>query len=253
MTLVTLVVLAPRRHMLAAAGVGTALLVTAGGAAIGAEKLQISGDAANLRAAAEAIEAQSLSRHDAPESSGAPKPSRDVAIPQAVRETFANNLTEGSNASWRLAIWKYDLKEGAKQPVFGVGYGRPTNFHWGGHVYDGRKGNGTNEDVSGPHNSFVNIFFRMGVLGALSLLALVALAAVRVWPWVRSGDAPTEERATLVALAAMLVFTTGVAAINVSLEGPFMGIFFWTILGLLLVLPKLYGTPGSAPPRSAPS
>jgi hypothetical protein len=254
-TLAALIALAPRGRRLAAAALGTLVLVSAGGAAIGAEKLQISGDAGTLRAASEALEAQTLRSHDGPEPSGGgdAKPSGNVEIPQAVRETFANNLSEGSNARWRLAIWKHDLKEGAKQPLLGVGYGTPTAFKWADRVYDGRTGNGLPEDVSGPHNSFINIFFRMGLLGALSLLALLVVAAVRVWPWLRSSDAPSGERATIVGLAAMLVFTTGIAAINVSLEGPFMGIFFWTILGLLLVVPKLYGTPPRAAPRPDPS
>ncbi len=250
--LAVLVALAPRTRRLTALAIGGALLVTAGGAAIGAEKLKISGDAADLRAQAEALEAQSLQEQKAPESNAPAKPKGDVEIPQAVRETFSNNLSEGSNAKWRLAIWKYDVKEAAKAPVFGVGYGKPTDFHWGGHVYDGRTGNGQSEDVSGPHNSFVNILFRMGVVGIGALIALLVVAGRRAWPWIRQTGVPSRERTTLVALIAMLVFASVVAALNVALEGPFIGIFFWAVLGLLLILPKLYGTPTPAPQPTDP-
>jgi O-antigen ligase len=252
--LVVLVGLSVPRLRLRFAVIGTALLVTAGVAAVGAEKLQISGDASELRAHAEAVEQASTVKVDTPNTgSKDTQPDLSPTITQATRETFSNNISEQGNSTWRLAIWKYDLKKAVKQPVFGVGFGKPTAFHWDGHVYDGRSGNGLPEDVSGPHNSFVNIIFRMGLLGFGALLALAVIAARRVWPWIRDADAPPHERAVLVGSTAVLVFTTIVASLNVSLEGPFMGIFWWLALALMLVLPQLYGTPQSSARRTAPS
>ena len=53
------------------------------------------------------------------------------------------------------------LEKTAHDPVFGVGFGRPTNFVWRGMIYYARTGDKTNsQDVTGPHNSFVNMLFR---------------------------------------------------------------------------------------------
>jgi MFS family permease len=245
---------AVRRRGLATAAVGAALLVCGGLLGVGVEKAKISSDLPQLREQAEALERQSLHEFQVPESSlrpGAPsRGANDVEIPQTLRETFNNNISDQTNTRWRLGVWKFVLKEGAKQPLWGVGYGRGMAFHWGGHVYDARVHDGTDRDVSAPHNSFMNIWFRMGLLGVVGLGWLVVVAGMRIWPWLRSPDAPPRERAMFIGLTALFVFTTVVCALNVALEGPFMGLFFWTVLGLLLVAPKLLGKPPAFAPRS---
>ena len=253
-TLVAFVVMAPRVRRLAAVGIGTAVLATAWGAAVGAEKAQISGDAANLRAAAEELEGQTLAKREIRgDDGGGGGGGGNVEIPPEVRETFSNNISHQSNSKWRLAIWEFQLERVAEQPLFGVGYGRPTRFYWSSKFYDARVGAPGGPDVTAPHNSFVNITFRTGLLGIGAIIAIVAIAIRRVWPWLRDTESRSQERATIVGLVALLLFITGIASLNVSLEGPFMGIFFWTVLGLLLVIPKLYGRPPGSAPRSDPS
>lgn len=147
-----------------------------------------------------------------------------------------------SNASWRLAIWKFMLQRAERQPVFGVGFGRPTNFRWRpgrGGLYDARKGDPFNQqDVTGPHNSFVNIVFRTGLSGTLPLLALLGIALLRLLRTLRRRLA-ADDRALLVTVATMLVFTAVTACFSVSFENPYIGLFFWTFLGLSLVAPRL--------------
>jgi O-antigen ligase len=256
-TLLAFIVMAPRVRRLAVVGIGTVLLATAWGAAVGAEKAQISGDAAELRAAAEALEGQTLAKREIRSGDdgrrGGGGGDGDIEIPPEVRETFSNNISHQSNSRWRLAIWKFQLERTAEQPLFGVGFGRPTRFYWSSKFYDARVGATGGADVSAPHNSFVNITFRTGLLGIGAMIAMVAIAIRRVWPWLRDTESRTQERTTIVGLVALLLFITGIASLNVSLEGPFMGIFFWTVLGLLLVIPKLYGTPPASALRPDPS
>jgi hypothetical protein len=144
--------------------------------------------------------------------------------------------SEQANASWRLAFWKFVLAESAKRPLWGVGFGTPANFEWSGIHYDSRTGDPTDPfDVSGPHNSFLNVLYRTGLPGFLALCALVLIGIARILPVAR--HASGTDKAIAVWLLASIASTVAFASLNVALEGPFMGIFFWTILGLALVAP----------------
>ena len=172
--------------------------------------------------------------------------------PQLVDEVsgaFAGTATgSGANAEWRLAIWRFMVERTLHNPLAGVGFGRPTAFPWHNVLYDARRNDPTDpNDVTGPHNSFVNILFRMGLLGALPLLALVAIGGWRVLSALRSDLYDTPDRARLVGALAVFVFVSVVATFSVALEGPFMGMFFWVTLALLLLLPKLLRSNESTP------
>jgi hypothetical protein len=141
------------------------------------------------------------------------------------------------NARWRLAISWFMLKETAKTPLLGVGFGRPTNFEWEGVYYDRRRGDPNDpNDVTGPHDSFVNLLYRTGLLGVIPFLVLVTIAIRRL----RSGliGAPASHRARVVAAGAALAFAAAIAALNVALEGPQMGLFLWGELALLFLIPR---------------
>ena len=84
-----------------------------------------------------------------------------------------------------------------------------------------------------PHNSFVNIVYRIGLLGTIPFVLLLGLGTVRLARRLRTTLTP-EQRARLVALAAMGVFIAVTACFNGALESPYMGIFFWTVLALWL-------------------
>lgn len=147
---------------------------------------------------------------------------------------------ESGNMYWRLGIWRFALRKGLRNPVLGVGFGEPTAYRLGPYLYDARRGVAADpNDITAPHNSFVNILFRTGLLGALPLAFLMALGFGRAFKLIRSSAAPQEARVFMSALASLFVFITVIAFFNVALEGPYMAIFFWTILALLIALPKL--------------
>ncbi|MBA2615614.1 MAG: O-antigen ligase family protein, partial [Actinobacteria bacterium] len=161
-------------------------------------------------------------------------------IASAALDTFDPNARAGhyANMHWRLDFWAYLLRETAKNPVLGVGFGRPAAFEWKGITYDARTDPSREFDFTPPHNSFVNVLYRMGGLG---LLALGALLAVAVWRGLRLAfQVRASERAWLAALVSLLAFIVLIACFNVALEGPYMSMFFWTALALLLVLPGLH-------------
>jgi hypothetical protein len=178
-----------------------------------------------------------------------PAPHPRPASPALPLVTDLGNIAGGtttgsaSNVSWRIAFWANDLKKTLSDPVFGVGFGRPSDFRWHGITYDGRTGSASVFDVIAPHNSFVNLVYRTGLLGLLALLALVVVAALRLVRVLRSETLGAFERALLVGCAAVFVFAAVMASFNEALEAPYMAFFFWVFLGLLLVLPGLFGPP----------
>ena len=167
------------------------------------------------------------------------------ALPLAsdLKNTFAGDTISGQNASWRLAIWRYMVRQTLKEPFFGVGFGKPTNFVWNGTRYDARVGDTSNPfDVVAPHNSFVNLLYRTGLVGFLGLLAILAVAAIRVWRALHASGASQFDRAVLLGCVGAFVFSAVIASFNVALEAPFLALIFWLYLALLLVLPGMLGS-----------
>ena len=153
---------------------------------------------------------------------------------------FGGNSREANNVHWRLSIWKFMLEKAIHEPILGVGFGKPTDFVWRGMIYDARTGDTTNsQDVTGPHNSFVNMLFRMGLLGLLPLIALLVIAAIRAWRVLVGRTLPPFDRAVGLSSVAFLVAVLVTACFSVALEGPYMGMFFWIFLGFVLTLPRL--------------
>ena len=163
-----------------------------------------------------------------------------ATVTAAIRESFDPTSPSGMNANvrWRIAYWKFVIEESAEAPLLGTGFGHAANFRWSNILYDARVGNAADpNDVTPPHNSFLNVLYRTGLLGFIPLVALVGVA---VWRTARELRRPLsrERRALLVGFASLLAFVIVIANFNVALEGPYMGMFFWTILALLLLAPR---------------
>jgi O-antigen ligase len=165
------------------------------------------------------------------------EPEKKNPLVEAFRATFDADALGGGfneNQRWRLAYWRYMLGETAEQPLLGAGFGTPSRFVWRGVRYDFRTGADDPNDVTPPHNSFVNLIYRTGVVGTIPFLALVGIG---LWRWGRAlrRTAEPTDRMRLVSLGVLAVFIAVTAFFNGALEGPFMGIFFWTVLGLMLL------------------
>jgi O-antigen ligase len=159
-----------------------------------------------------------------------------------VRNVFDSNRSDssGANARWRLAYWHFLLDQTLKEPVLGVGFGKPADFRWRGTLYDPRRGNAADpNDITPPHNSFLNVFYRTGLLGLIPLLVLVALGLWRGIAAIRRPDVGRADQALLAGFVAVFVFASFIALFNVALENPYIGLFFWTPLAALFVLPRL--------------
>lgn len=172
-----------------------------------------------------------------------------IPIWDDVRNVFSNARgdSSGANSHWRLDYWRFLIEKTMKEPALGVGFGKPADFRWRGVLYDARRGIATDpNDITPPHNSFLNVFYRMGLLGLVPLLVLVALALRRGLVRIRNPGTSARDRALLAGFIGAFVFATFIALFNVALENPYIGLFFWTPLAALLVLPRLRPRSGSA-------
>lgn len=171
--------------------------------------------------------------------------------PQLTREltSFGGGDTEeANNIAWRLAYWQELIGRTPSEPLLGVGFGEPAAFFWDGRKYDFRDGRpGTPQhpnsrlDVAGPHNSFVSFLYRLGIPAFLALAFVLFVAVRNVWRAFQGGDLAVADRVALTTLAAMLAGATMTASFNEALTGPFVGLFFWLPLGMLLLWPAVRG------------
>lgn len=174
---------------------------------------------------------------------------------QSVKEVTSlagGDSAEADNITWRIAYWKELVSRVPNDPIAGVGFGPPAAFVWHDRKYDFRDGEpGTGLDVAGPHNSFVSFLYRLGIPAFLALMFVGFVALGNVFRALRGGI-PTGERVALVTLVAMLGAGVGVSLFNESLTGPFLGIFFWVPLAMLLIWPATRGSGGKPAEPAGP-
>lgn len=147
---------------------------------------------------------------------------------------------ESANVSWRIAYWKELISRVPSDPLLGVGFGRPAAFEWHDVRYDFRDDDPTTTlDNAGPHNSFVSWIYRLGVPAFLALLFVMFVAARNALRALRDGTLGPQRRTIVTTLVGMLCAGTVVSGFNESLTGPFLSIFFWAPLGMLLLWPSV--------------
>ncbi len=131
--------------------------------------------------------------------------------------------------AWRAFLWKQAWQGFLAHPFLGNGYGpRVVHTQLNGlpTVWEGKW-------ISGPHNSFLTVAFRGGIIAIISLFVLLFSA---IWEWIKtlklSRSLPLESN---LALAALLIQVVSIL-FNVVLENPQNGTLFWVLLGSLIRL-----------------
>ncbi len=165
-------------------------------------------------------------------------PNSEAQLSREVTSLGGGDSSESANVRWRLAYWQELLSRVPSNPLLGVGFGRPAAFTWSGVKYDYRDDDpNTSFNVAGPHNSFVDWIYRLGVPAFLALALILFLGVRNAWRGIRSGALDPRRRTMLVSLAAWLGGAIVVTGFNVALTGPFLSIFFWAPLAMLLLWP----------------
>ena len=126
-----------------------------------------------------------------------------------------------ANSRFRLGRWKYASELWFAHPLFGVGFGRAI-------IPSGLEDSGERQgqfNAGMPHNSFLFVAARMGVVG-LALVLYCWLLGLRqlVAAYKRTGGA--DELAAANILAAMF----GLATLGLFFERPVSNAFFWIVM-----------------------
>jgi len=130
---------------------------------------------------------------------------------------------------WRILVWRRMASEWRERnPIAGAGVGQPWFYEALYHTkfYYGEKREGLE-----PHNSYLNMLYRYGLIGFLIFAALVASVLFAAWKALRTrihtGDPLLE------GIALYFFYTAVFAVFNNALEGPSYALPFWFSLGLL--------------------
>ena len=138
---------------------------------------------------------------------------------------------KGDNNRFRAVWWRNVVVETWDQnPVFGLGFGADLA---GGFVQEYYPTSGEEFNTRSPHNIVVTTFGRLGAVGVLTWLALLATALASSWRGLRRSADPVAW--SLWASPWVLVVA---ATLGVVLEGPMGAVFFWTLLGLASAWPQ---------------
>lgn len=137
-----------------------------------------------------------------------------------------------TNIQWRLYVWQDMIEECTHKPILGYGFGHRffsktlNKLHWGGYESDPIvfKTQYTGLD---PHNSHLHIFYMMGVIGFILFELLFLFIFIH---FLRSSNQSLLTNTVLSGILFILVL----ANFEVVLESPYMVIYLWLFVGLIL-------------------
>jgi len=155
------------------------------------------------------------------------QPGRDFSG-RALDELASGVLHSSQDPYWqfRLIAWKEAWRRFEEDPLAGEGFGVPFVFEL------------ADADVR-PHNTFLTVLYKMGLIGFLPLFALLVCflwfsfrAVHRNW----DGNRVAFLQIMLLAQVALCLYGTA----NLLLESPFLASLFWVAMGLgLRMIPML--------------
>ena len=124
------------------------------------------------------------------------------------------------NTQWRLLLWKEAAHRFLQHPLIGEGYGVPLTFS-------------LERTDTKPHNIYLYVFYKMGVVGGVVFLVLLIAPTVAAWRALQ-GHAENPAANLLRALFASQLAMFCWGALNPQIETPFLASIFWLNIGLML-------------------
>lgn len=140
------------------------------------------------------------------------------------------------NAIWRLIAWKDIIDLSLEKPVLGYGFGVPfqsETLEERGWAY------GIDIGFMDPHNSFLSILFRTGFVGLIIFLIILFRFFKLSINFILKCD-NEKMRVYIASILTTIVFILGTSFFMVVLEGPFLGIFLWINMGVIISLINIY-------------
>ena len=157
-------------------------------------------------------------------------PRKDVELKVKKSEDIAKvrlRVPNYSNMVWRFYIWRDMIQEGLERPILGNPFGKPFRsipaILWLG--YDNAEDVGWLE----PHNSFIHMFYRGGIIGIIYFFTIFLYLFFSVFRL-------PKEKLFLIPIHFYLVYMFLLALTNVAFELPYHAIPFWFFAGIYLNL-----------------
>ncbi|MHB1377937.1 MAG: O-antigen ligase family protein [Candidatus Humimicrobiaceae bacterium] len=141
-----------------------------------------------------------------------------------------------NNAKWRLIVWKDIIKKSMQKPILGYGFGMLYNNET---VKDMGWAYGQDVGFIDPHNSYLSILYRTGLVGLLIFLLFIISFFIKMIKFLRyCRDSAIS--AYMISILSAIIFILVISFFMVVLEGPYLGIFLWVFIGLALSLTNIY-------------
>jgi len=141
-----------------------------------------------------------------------------------------------ANARWRLIAWSGYVNKSLEKPLLGHGFGKVfipetlvEEISW-----SPPKG----EDWVDPHNSYLSILFRTGIIGLIIFFIIIFRFFKLSIKFIKECD-NEKIRIYVASLLTIIVVILGISFFDVVLERPFFGIFLWINMGLVISLIKI--------------
>lgn len=165
----------------------------------------------------------------------APSVMGDLNAEQASIYSNSTRRDSVANAEWRSKVGRRALSQIGEKPLSGVGFGPPQTHHDDGLPTD-------------LHNSILGFGLRLGIPGLFLLMLFEAgvLASARR---LLARSRP-QQRSIVRWLVACQVLTAVHSLFTVVLEGPYMGLFFWILGGVIVGLASSVDTGSALAPQS---
>jgi len=141
-------------------------------------------------------------------------------------------------ANWRLELWQQALEKGSRfHPAFGTGFGKEFGFtgRIAGVYVPKITGFGVDSNIITPHNGYITVFYKMGLIGIVFFLAINLHFFLKGLKFLKRNTEPFKKHLMLTILACF-VFWHIMSSFFVVLESPHMAIFLWITIGLGLSL-----------------
>jgi O-antigen ligase len=128
------------------------------------------------------------------------------------------NYSDDPNATFRLMAWFEAFQRFTESPILGEAYGIPFKFD-------------LDESDARPHNTYLTVLYKMGVVGLTPLVLLLAGFHWSGWSNLRRLHLASEGvvlYALLIGQLLMCLF----GVLNLLLESPFLASIFWLTIGV---------------------
>lgn len=140
-----------------------------------------------------------------------------VRLDETIARVASIGDTADANIDWRLLAW-YEVLDGIAARPLGHGFAT-WDFLFT-----------SSDPLTGSHNAFLDLAYRVGVPGLALLVAPVVVLVVRTRELVQRAG-PRAHLVAVAACGALLAFML-FASFNVVLASPHMSVLFWVLLGL---------------------